>query len=81
MALDKDRLGLGMWNAVKALNNYGTALTPAADAKGLAYHTALADEIIKEMIGHAVVTGTTSTPGATAGPDTLPGTFTGLVTS
>lgn len=81
MAMDKDRLGLGMWTAVKALNSYGSALTPEADAKGLAHHVALADEIIKEFIGNAEVAGTTNTPNGTPGPTPLPGTFTGLVTA
>lgn len=80
MALDKDRLGAAMWTAVKNLNTYGTSMTSAADAKGLAHYKAIADEIIKEFIGNAVVTGTTETPGAQAGGSTLPGTFEGIVT-
>ncbi len=80
MALDKDRLGLALWTRVKTETSFGGALTPALDAKGLSLWTGIADEIIKEFIGNAVVTGTTATPGAQAGPATLPGTFTGLVT-
>lgn len=79
MAMDKDRLGLNIWTFVKTQTSFGAAMTPALEASGLALWTGIADEIIKEITDHAVVTSTTSTPGAQAGPATLPGTATGTV--
>lgn len=79
MAMDKDRIGTAIWTAVKALYSYSPSITPAADAAGLALWKVISDQIILEIQGHAVVTSTTSTPGAQAGPTTLPGTATGTV--
>ena len=79
MAMDKARLGQNIWTFVKTQTSFGAALTPALEASGLALWTGIADEIIKEITDHAVVTSTTTTPGAQAGPTTLPGTATGTV--
>lgn len=79
MAMNKDRLGLNIWTFVKTQTSFGAAMTPALEASGLALWTGIADEIIKEITDHAVVTSTTTTPGAQAGPTTLPGTATGTV--
>jgi hypothetical protein len=79
MAMDKDRLGQNIWTFVKTQTSFGAALTAPLDAAGLALWTGIADEIIKEIQNHAVVTSTTSTPGAQSGGDTLPGTATGTV--
>ena len=80
MAMDKDRLGIAMSDAMIA----ASGVTPIALDK-TAMETvmiALADEIIKEFIAFAEVTDiVTSTPGATAGQTTLPGTGTGSVTA
>lgn len=80
MAMDKDRLGAAIWTAVKAQTSFGAELDATQDAKGLALWKAIANQILLEITGHAVVSSTTSTPGATAGPTTLPGTGTGAVT-
>lgn len=79
MAMDKARLGQNIWTFVKTQTSFGAALTPALEASGLALWTGIAEEIIKEITDHAVVTSTTTTPGAQAGPTTLPGTATGTV--
>jgi hypothetical protein len=79
MGMDKDRLGLAIWTFVKTQTSFGAALTAPLDAAGLALWKGIANEIILEIQGHAVVTSTTTTPNAQAGPTTLPGTATGTV--
>lgn len=79
MAMDKDRLGNAMADAV--LTCVPSSPVGADETKLRALMILLADEIIKEIIGNAVVTTTTLTPGAQAGPTTLPGTGTGTVTA
>lgn len=56
MAMDKDRLGSAIWTAVKALYSYGPDMTPTMDAAGLLLWKTVADKIILEIQGHAVVT-------------------------
>jgi len=79
MALDKDRLGNAMADAVLTLSG----LTPIGgdETKLRDLMKVLADEIIKEFIANAVITTTTSTPGAQAGVTTLPGVGAGGISS
>lgn len=77
MALDKDRLGDAMADRVIS---FLTVTPGGADETALRnLMKGLAQEIIDEFTNNAVVTTTTSTPGAQAGVSTLPGTGTGTV--
>lgn len=76
MALSKTVLGALMSTKVQAIP--GITITSVSELE--AYLNAIADAVVTHVTGAAVVTVTTSTPGATAGPATLPGTGTGVVT-
>ncbi len=62
MAMDKDRLGTAIWTAIKALHTYNPAITAPMDAAGLLLWKEIAEEIILEIQGHAVVSSTGTDP-------------------
>ena len=78
--MDKDRLGDAWVTTVLAC--VGGAPLAGDTAKLRTLMRAMAADTIKEFIDNAEVTDIiTSTPGATAGPNTLPGTGVGSVTA
>lgn len=63
MALDKDRLGVALWERVKLINGaHSPAMTASQETAGLTMWKGIADELIKEFKTNAVI-------------PVLPGTF------
>lgn len=79
MAMDKDRLGDAFADSV--LTFLTEAPIAADNVKLRELMKALANDVITEIIGFAVVETITSTPNAEAGSSTLAGTGTGDITA
>lgn len=75
MSLLGSRLGAAIWTAVKAQESYSPAISGPQDAAGLALWTAIANQIVLEIVTNADVTPGTFTT-ATGGPVTGDGEVT-----